>query len=165
MPLRGAFAAVTLALIWITALAHAEQAAKPRQSAASHTSAVSNQETSSMNIRLTIDGQVLSATLEDSAAARDFAALLPLTLDLEDYAATEKIAQLPKKLSTAGVPAGMTPTIGDITYYAPWGNLAIFYKDFGHSAGLVKLGRIEGDVQVLRGRGPLKAGIEAVGKD
>ncbi len=118
-----------------------------------------------MNIRLTIDGQVLSATLEDSAAARDFAALLPLTLDLEDYAATEKIAQLPKKLSTAGVPAGMTPTIGDITYYAPWGNLAIFYKDFGHSAGLVKLGRIEGDVQVLRGRGPLKAGIEAVGKD
>lgn len=118
-----------------------------------------------MNIRLTIDGQVLSATLEDSAAARDFAALLPLTLDLEDYAATEKIAQLPKKLSTTGAPAGMTPTIGDITYYAPWGNLAIFYKDFGHSAGLVKLGRIEGDIQVLRGRGSLKAHIEAVGKD
>lgn len=118
-----------------------------------------------MNIRLTIDGQVLSATLEDSAAARDFAALLPLTLDLEDYAATEKIAQLPKKLSTTGAPAGMTPTIGDITYYAPWGNLAIFNKDFGHSAGLVKLGRIEGDIQVLRGRGSLKAHIEAVGKD
>lgn len=118
-----------------------------------------------MNIRLTIDGQVLSATLEDSAAARDFAALLPLTLDLEDYAATEKIAQLPKKLSTTGAPAGMTPTIGDITYYAPWGNLAIFYKDFGHSAGLVKLGRIEGDIQVLRGRGSLKAHIEVVGKD
>lgn len=24
-----------------------------------------------------------------------------------------------------------------ITYYAPWGNLAIFYRDFGYSAGLV----------------------------
>lgn len=118
-----------------------------------------------MNIRLTINEQALSAMLEDSAAARDFAALLPLTLDLEDYAATEKIAQLPKKLSTSGATAGMTPALGDITYYAPWGNLAIFYKDFGHSVGLVKLGRIEGDIQVLRGRGPLKARIEAAGKD
>jgi len=118
-----------------------------------------------MSIQLTVNGQVLFATLEDSAAARDLLSLLPMTLDLEDYAATEKIAQLPKKLSTAGAPAGTTPSVGDITYYAPWGNLAIFYKDFGHSAGLVKLGRIKGDIQVLRGRGPLKARIEAVGKD
>ncbi|CAB3883781.1 MULTISPECIES: cyclophilin-like fold protein [Achromobacter] len=103
---------------------------------------------------------MLSATLEDNAAARDFLAQLPLTLDLQDYAATEKIAQLPTKLSTAGASAGMTPSIGDITYYAPWGNLAIFYKGFGHSAGLVKLGRIHGDIQVLRAAGPLTAGIE-----
>ncbi|HQQ70859.1 MAG TPA: cyclophilin-like fold protein [Alicycliphilus sp.] len=118
-----------------------------------------------MNIRLTVNGQVLSAALEDNAAARDFLGLLPLTLDLEDYASTEKIAPLPQKLSTAGAPAGMTPSIGDITYYAPWGNLAIFYKGFGHSAGLVKLGHITGDIQVLRGRGPLKARIEVAGKD
>lgn len=118
-----------------------------------------------MNIQLTINGQVLAATLEDSAAACDFAALLPLTLDLEDYAATEKIAQLPRKLSTTGAPTGITPAIGDITYYAPWGNLAIFYNDFGHATGLVKLGHIEGDIQVLRGQGPLKARIEAVGKN
>jgi hypothetical protein len=128
-------------------------------------SATPNQGASSMNISLTINGQVLSATLEDNAAARDFLGLLPLTLDLEDYASTEKIAQLPKKLSTAGAPAGITPSVGDITYYAPWGNLAIFYKGFGHANGLVKLGRIEGDIQVLRGRGPLNARIEAVGKD
>lgn len=118
-----------------------------------------------MNIQLTMNGQVLSATLEDSAAGRDFLSLLPLTLDLEDYASTEKIAQLPRKLSTAGAPAGITPAIGDITYYAPWGNLAIFYKGFGHANGLVKLGRINGDIQVLRGRGPLKARIEVAGKD
>ncbi|CCH07538.1 cyclophilin-like fold protein [Achromobacter xylosoxidans] len=117
-----------------------------------------------MNIQLTVNGQVLSATLEDSAAARDFLALLPLTLDLEDYAATEKIAQLPKKLSTAGTPEGMTPSIGDITYYAPWGNLAIFYEGFRYSAGLVKLGRIDGDIQVLRAAGPLKTRIDVAEK-
>lgn len=48
-----------------------------------------------MNISLTINGQVLSATLEDNAAARDFLSLLPLTLDLEDYASTEKIGSSP----------------------------------------------------------------------
>ena len=118
-----------------------------------------------MNIHLTINGQVLSANLEDNAAARDFLGLLPLMLVLEDYASTEKIAQLPEKLSTTGTSAGITPSVGDITYYAPWGNLAIFYKGFGYSTGLVKLGHIEGDIQVLRGRGPQKARIEVVGKD
>lgn len=118
-----------------------------------------------MSIQLTINEQVLFATLEDSAAARDLLSLLPMTLDLEDYAATEKIAQLPKKLSTAGAPAGTTPSVGDITYYAPWGNLAIFYKDFSYSTGLIKLGQIKGDIQVLRSRGPLKAHIEVAWKD
>jgi hypothetical protein len=36
--------------------------------------------------------------------SRDFAALLPLTLTLKDYAATEKISDLPKRLSTDGAP-------------------------------------------------------------
>lgn len=118
-----------------------------------------------MNIRLVIHGQPLAATLDDSAAARDFIALLPLTLDLEDYASTEKIARLPARLSTTGAPKGMTPSIGDVTYYAPWGNLAIFYRSFSHAEGLVKLGRITGDIQVLRGPGPLKARIELVGDE
>ena len=117
-----------------------------------------------MNLQLTIAGQVLAATLDGNAATRDFLALLPLTLDLEDYASTEKIAPLPKKLSTAGTPAGTTPSAGDITYYAPWGNLAIFYRDFGYAKGLVKLGRIKGNAQMLEARGPLKARIELAGK-
>ena len=96
-----------------------------------------------MKIRLTIDGKVVEATLLDNATARDFLSLLPMTLTLEDYASTEKIGYPPRKLSTAGAPAGIDPAVGDITYYAPWGNLAIFYKDFGYSKGLVKLGRID----------------------
>jgi len=45
-----------------------------------------------MKIRLIINDQVLSATMEDSIPAREFIAQLPLTLQLEDYAANEKIA-------------------------------------------------------------------------
>ena len=112
-----------------------------------------------MKIQLELGDTVLSATLEDSAAAKDFASLLPLTLTLNDYAATEKVADLPRKLSTHGAPAGIDPALGDITFYAPWGNLAIFYKDFGYSAGLVKLGQIDSGIAALQRPGALRVTI------
>lgn len=102
-----------------------------------------------MRIRISAAGRTFKAVLEDSEAARDFAALLPLDLTLSDYNRTEKIADLPRRLSTAGAPEGVDPAVGDITYYAPWGNLAIFYRDFGYSRGLVRLGLFEGDAKAL----------------
>jgi len=96
-----------------------------------------------MQIRLTGDGVVLTATMLDNATSRDFLALLPLTLTLRDYSQTEKVSDLPRQLSTDGAPEGHDPEIGDIAYYAPWGNLAIFYRDFGYSVGLVHLGTID----------------------
>ncbi len=96
-----------------------------------------------MKIRLDADGTPLTATLDDTEAARDFASLLPLTLTLEDYASTEKISYLPRRLSTASAPAGTSASEGDISYYSPWGNLALFYRSSGYAEGLVKLGRID----------------------
>ncbi|MEZ4380327.1 MAG: cyclophilin-like fold protein, partial [Nannocystaceae bacterium] len=92
---------------------------------------------------------------------RDLLALLPLTLHLRDYARTEKVSELPRRLSTEGAPAGVDPDVGDITYYAPWGNLAIFYRDFGYADGLVRVGRIDAGVDALaRRRGALTARLE-----
>jgi hypothetical protein len=113
-----------------------------------------------MKIRLTINGNAVTATLIENATARDFLRLLPMTLTLEDYASTEKINYLPRKLSTAGAPAGSDPSVGDIAYYAPWGNLAIFYKDFGYSKGLIQLGRVDSGMEALSVPGPLKVTIE-----
>jgi len=114
-----------------------------------------------MKIHIDMAGTTLTATLEDNAAARDFAAMLPLELTLTDYASTEKISDLPKALSTQGSPSGMTPRAGDLTYYAPWGNLAIFYKGFQHASGLVRLGRLEGGVELMQRAGPIKATFRA----
>ena len=114
-----------------------------------------------MRIRFDFADGSLDATLDTSATARDFAALLPLTLTLEDYEATEKISDLPGKLSTTGAPSGIAPRIGDIAYYAPWGNLALFYRDFRHSSGLVRLGRFDGSVDVLRRAGAMVVTIVA----
>jgi hypothetical protein len=102
-----------------------------------------------MRIQIDFGNTRLTATLEDTAASRDFASLLPLTLTLEDYNRAEKISDLPKKLSIQGAPAGVDPSRGDIAYYAPWGNLAIFYRDSPYSRGLVKLGRIDSRIEVL----------------
>jgi hypothetical protein len=115
-----------------------------------------------MKIRITMnDGRFLTATMEDSETARDFIALLPLSLVLDDYNKTEKISDLPKKLTTKGAPAASTPQAGDIAYYAPWGNLAIFYRDFGRSPGLIKLGTIDSG-EALRAAGPIDVTIDVL---
>jgi hypothetical protein len=117
-----------------------------------------------VKIRVTIDGMAFTGTPNDNPTAKDFLSLLPLTVTLEDYAATEKITYLPRKLATAGSPAGSKPSVGDLAYYAPWGNLALFYKEAAYARGLVPLGRLGSGIEALRKRGPLKATIERVEK-
>lgn len=117
-----------------------------------------------MKIVLTVNGRSMTATLIDSPTARDFAAMLPLTLVLEDYASTEKIAYLPRKLAVEGAPAGFAPVPGDIAYYAPWGNLALFYRGFRYSEGLIRLGCLDGGAEVLHARATLSVTIERAGK-
>lgn len=102
-----------------------------------------------MKIRLVFDDITLTATMKDNDTANDFISLLPLTLVLEDYAGTEKISSLPKRLSLNNAPSGYDPDKGDITLYSPWGNIAIFYRDFGYAAGLVPLGSIDANVDYL----------------
>ena len=115
----------------------------PHDNAPASIERTSSQEEEGVQIRIRAGEATLMARLDDNAAARDFAAMLPLRLTLKDYASTEKIADLPRKLATGAAPAGVDPEVGDIAYYAPWGNLAIYYRDFGYSRGLVRLGRIE----------------------
>ncbi|VUS30929.1 cyclophilin-like fold protein [Klebsiella grimontii] len=95
-----------------------------------------------VKIEFVFKGVTVVGLLDESAAANAFLAQLPMTVKLEDYGSTEKIAWLPTKLRQADSGASMTPRRGDIAYYAPWGNLAIFREDFRHSPGLVKLGRV-----------------------
>jgi hypothetical protein len=117
-----------------------------------------------LKIRIDAKGAPIIVTLDDNQTSRDFIALLPLALTLEDHAATEKIGYLPRKLSSNDAPAGITPRAGDVTYYAPWGNLAIFHKDFKYSPGLVKLGSIRNGIDAFRATGRLSVTIKLVGE-
>ena len=79
-----------------------------------------------MKVKITLDNQVHYATLADNPSVRSLFQQLPITLPLEDYAASEKIARPQFKLNTAEAPACYRGKPGDITYYTPWGNLALF---------------------------------------
>lgn len=106
-------------------------------------------EAKEMKIKITLDKQIHYATLADNPASRSLMAKLPFSLPLEDYADSEKIARPAFKLDTARAPARYQGKPGDITYYAPWGNLALFYRGGPDAAGLVYLGRFDGDYRAL----------------
>lgn len=113
-----------------------------------------------VKVKFVFNDQTVFATLNDTPSANDFVAQLPLTVDLEDYASTEKIAYLPRKLTTEGAPAGTKSKVGDLSYYAPWGNMVIFYKPFGYASGLINLGHIDGDISRFVKGSSMKVTIE-----
>ena len=98
-----------------------------------------------MRIHITIGDQRFQATLDDSAASRDLAAQLPLTLEMSDHGSVEKTGPLPSPLSLAGQPAGADPDVGDVGYYAHGNDLVLYYGDQSYYDGIVVLGRMHDD--------------------
>ena len=100
-------------------------------------------------VKMTVGENELYIAIYDNPTSRDLLSKLPLTLNFEDYNATEKISYLPETLTTEDAPDSFDPDIGDVALYAPWGNLSVFYKDFRDSAGLVSIGHIDEDIEIL----------------
>ena len=113
-----------------------------------------------VNIRIAIGSTSMAATLEDNPTARDFVSLLPLTVTLRDFSPAEKVSgTLPKRLSEEGAPATDAGAVGDIAYYAPWGNIA-FYRGRGPDAsGVIKIARITSGIGALNQPGQVRVTI------
>ena len=115
----------------------------------SQADASSDASASAAKIKLTFGENEAVVTLEDNATTHDFLSMLPVTLTFQDYAGSEKISYLPRSLSTDGAPSTYDPDVGDLILYAPWGNLAIFYRDAGRSSGPVPMGHVESGLEQL----------------
>jgi hypothetical protein len=101
-------------------------------------------------IRITFGDTQLTGTLSENATARDLAAQLPLTLTFRDHNSVEKTAPLPRELSLDGAPNGHDPTAGDIGYWAPDGDLVLYYADGApYFDGIVRIGAFDGDLRTL----------------
>jgi len=115
-----------------------------------------------MKLRLRFGDQDFTATLEDHASARELGAMLPLQLTISDFGGNEKIAYLPRKFTE--LVRGPVPNAapGDLCYYVPWGNLAFFHGHYESTRDLVRLGRLDGDVQPLLQRGEFPLRLETL---
>ena len=86
------------------------------------------------------DGGTVVYQLNDSAAADALLAQLPLTVEVEDYSTNEKIFYPPQALDTADAPPAEGGA-GTLAYYAPWGDVVMFYGDYNASSSLYELGQ------------------------
>lgn len=107
-----------------------------------------------MYIQVTSNDNTTVFKLNNSPAAKTLYDQLPMSIDAEDYENKEKIFYPPKKLDTSNTPS-TDAKAGTLAYYAPWGDVVMFYKKFGSAAGLYELGQaVSGSefIQEMTGR-------------
>jgi hypothetical protein len=113
-----------------------------------------------VNIRISIGSANMMATLEENPTALDFLSLLPLTLTLRVFSVAEKVSgALTKRLSEEGSPATDAGAVGDIAYYAPWGNIAFYRGNGSDASGVIKIAKIISGVKALSQPGLLRITI------
>ena len=123
-------------------------------------------QTPAMKIRITLANKVLTATLADNKTARDFVSLLPLTLTMNDLFGREKFGHLPRAISKEGKRTD-TYEIGDIAYWSPGPDVAIYYHQDGEKIpdpGIIIIGKIDSGADALNVTGSVKVTIELVQK-
>jgi len=90
---------------------------------------------------MTIGQSRFAITLAGTEAAREFAAMLPLAIDMPDLNGNEKHAELPRALPTTTIRPG-TIRNGDLMLYGAR-TLVIFYKTFDSPYPYTRLGRVD----------------------
>lgn len=121
----------------------------------------STERTTNMKIRITVADQAVIATLVDNETARDFVSLLPLNLTMKDLFGREKYGDLHKALSENG-PRKNSYQVGDIAYWSPDHQLAVYYRQDGESIplpGVIPIAKIDGGAEAFDVRGSMKVNI------
>ena len=123
----------------------------------------SSEDQTTMKINVKAKGNTTVFELNNSPAAKELYAQLPLSITVENYSSNEKIFYPPKKLNITDTPLA-DARAGTLAYYAPWGDVVMFYASFGSAAGLYELGHaisgsehiqaMSGTIQIEKGSTP-----------
>ena len=84
--------------------------------------------------------------LNDSPAAQSLLSQLPLTVAVEDFSTNEKVFYPPRELDTSDTPLAEGGA-GTLAYYAPWGDVVLFYDSFSANGSLYELGEAVSGVE------------------
>ncbi len=93
------------------------------------------------NITISVNGTSFAATLADNEAARAFAAMLPLRLDMSEMNGNEKYHYLSENLPTDSYRPGTIQT-GDLMLYGS-SCVVLFYETFSSGYSYTRLGQID----------------------
>lgn len=92
-------------------------------------------------INIIVGGKTFTAQLYDNETAREFAGMLPLTVNMSELNSNEKYYYMPYYLPTDPSRPGTIRT-GDLMLYGS-DCIVLFYKDFRTSYSYTPLGRID----------------------
>jgi hypothetical protein len=101
---------------------------------------------------MTVGERRFTITLTDNAAARAFAAQLPLTLDMSELNGNEKHADLRTALPANASRPG-TIRNGDLMLYGT-NTVVVFYETFESPYAYTRLGHVDDAVDLSRVLGP-----------
>lgn len=122
----------------------AASAATPATPEACGTASPAQATSAETRVRFAARDAEIVVRLADNPTGRDFASMLPLTLEFRDF--MEKISDLPRELMTEGSSSG-APANGDLSYFVPWGNLGFFYdaerRDRSFDDQVIPVGTVE----------------------
>ncbi|MFX4231514.1 cyclophilin-like fold protein [Aliarcobacter butzleri] len=95
-----------------------------------------------MKISVNSNGNTTIYELNNSSASKELYAQLPLNIKVENYSNNEKIFYPPNKLTTTNTSLAKNAKAGTLAYYAHWGDVVMFYKDFESANALYELGKV-----------------------
>lgn len=113
----------------------AEASAAPDEPEANQ--AIEGEET--MQISVKSSEHEIVYELNDSQAARELYAQLPLSMEVEPYSNNEMTFYPPEKLVVEDAPLS-GGAVGSLSYYAPWGDVVMFYAPCSPNGSLYELG-------------------------
>ena len=127
---------------------------KPLAVSSEKTASYAHQEKSEppigINIKVTVNGTVLTATLIDNATTRSLISLFPLTVPMTNLYAREMVYRFPDPLP-ANEAHQSGYEVGDLSYWTPRHSFVIFYEQNGEViSNLQKIGRIDAGVEIFK---------------
>lgn len=116
---------------WVTELGFTRTASETTESP----------ESAQRQISIQFGENTIIYALNDGTVADSLYEMLPLTIEVEDYSTNEKIFYPEHELDTSDSPLAQAGT-GTLAYYAPWGDVVMFYGDYNENPSLYELGQI-----------------------
>jgi hypothetical protein len=115
-----------------------------------------------MKINITLGDTRLAASFADNETARDFVSILPMKMSMKDLFGREKYGDLPKALSKKSS-SKTRYDVGDIAYWSPSNQIAIYYRQDGESIpspGIIPIAKTDAGAEAFNVPGPVSVTIE-----